>query len=411
MWCRLLVLGCALVSVMIDGAPMQSDRREGVDPDAYRSLCGIVQAKGPQYTCKLHNVTTDDGYILQTFRIASTTSFAAPSSKPVLLWHGLMDDAITWVVNMPAQSLAYLLADQGYDVWLGNSRGNRYALRHVHLNPSLDPFWQFTWDEMAKHDLPSTFAHIQNVTSHLRVGYVGHSQGTLQMFAALSAGFLDGRHVAFNVALAPVMVAAHCNPPVTIGLFQKGCALARALDKKAFSIPASLQPLLRGYCTLLPRLCTDEVELITGAASNVNQSRVAVIAAHDPGGTSSLNMMHWVQLTKAGRFGYYDYGVDNPSHYNGSKLAPLYNISNYPSAVVPTAILSGSVDALADPVDVQTLVRTLPPAPQTVIQEFSGLGHMDFVWNSNVTFAVYRPTVLPFVRQHMPLKNYSATDP
>ena len=30
-------------------------------------------------------------------------------------------------------------------VWLGNSRGNTYARRHVSLDSSSDAFWDFTW--------------------------------------------------------------------------------------------------------------------------------------------------------------------------------------------------------------------------------------------------------------------------
>ena len=30
-------------------------------------------------------------------------------------------------------------------VWLGNSRGNTYARRHVSLESSSDAFWDFTW--------------------------------------------------------------------------------------------------------------------------------------------------------------------------------------------------------------------------------------------------------------------------
>lgn len=44
--------------------------------------------------------------------------------KPVvLLWHGMMSSAITWI-NNSYQSIAYILADNGYDVWIANSRGN-----------------------------------------------------------------------------------------------------------------------------------------------------------------------------------------------------------------------------------------------------------------------------------------------
>jgi len=39
--------------------------------------------------------------------------------------------------------VAFLLADQGYDVWLGNVRGNSYCRSHVKLSPRNRDFWQF----------------------------------------------------------------------------------------------------------------------------------------------------------------------------------------------------------------------------------------------------------------------------
>lgn len=46
-----------------------------------------------------------------------------------------VQDAITWLISPPDQSLALLLADEGYDVWLVSTRGTKYSSGHTSLSP------------------------------------------------------------------------------------------------------------------------------------------------------------------------------------------------------------------------------------------------------------------------------------
>ena len=52
-----------------------------------------------------------------------------------------------------------MLVEAGYDVWLGNYRGNTYTRNQTYLNPDEGKkgFWDFTWDEMAKYDIPTAY--------------------------------------------------------------------------------------------------------------------------------------------------------------------------------------------------------------------------------------------------------------
>lgn len=179
------------------------------DPDALRTFPELCQAHG--FRVETHNVTTEDGYILTLFRIPGLAGEEITLDKPtVLMMHGLIDSADTFIVNDEDKAPGFILAKNGFDVWFGNSRGSRYSRAHVKLDPNSDAtFWEFTWQHMAKFDLPAMIEFILKATNKEKISYIAHSQGTTQMFAALSENNRVSNYLNLFVALAPVASTAN----------------------------------------------------------------------------------------------------------------------------------------------------------------------------------------------------------
>uniref|UniRef100_A0A023FEE2 Putative triglyceride lipase-cholesterol esterase n=1 Tax=Amblyomma cajennense TaxID=34607 RepID=A0A023FEE2_AMBCJ len=159
-----------------------------VDPDACRNVTEIIRDKG--YPVDEHIVVTSDGVVLNIQRIPSGRWGHGKSRrkgpKPVVfLQHGLLSSSADWVINFPNESIAYILADAGYDVWLGNVRGNTYA-SHIRYTKEDKEYWDFSFDQMIRYDLPAMLDYVLSMTKQEKLFYVGHSQGTLILFALLS---------------------------------------------------------------------------------------------------------------------------------------------------------------------------------------------------------------------------------
>lgn len=372
-----------------------------VDPDQTRNVTQLIKAKG--YPEEDHYITTPDGFILSVQRITGPKNSQGDTSanKPVvLLQHGLEDNSISWVVLEPTiESLGYILADQGFDVWMSNVRGNTYSTNHTTLKPSQAEFWAWSFDEMVQYDLPSVINYVLNVTSKKQLLYVGHSQGTLMGFAGFEDKELASK-VSLFVALAPVAWVHHSKSPLLNALAAFDVEELFVLFGVHDFTPDTplLQKLLPDVCRITPELCDNVLGLLMGwDTKNLNNTRLPVIMAHEPSGTSVQNIIHWSQLLKKEVFQKFDFGsaAKNKAHYNQT-TPPQY----HPNLVtVPTALFYGDQDDLADTTDVRTLLSLLPNI--VFVNEQPTYAHLDFVWGVNAKDLIY-PSVVKLLNQYAP---------
>lgn len=113
-------------------------------------------------------VETSDGYHLRIYRIPGRLGEGikgelAGRKAPVFFQHGLFDSSDAWVINGPGQAPAFLAVDAGYDVWLGNFRGNKYSMKHRSLDPHADAeqFYDFDISHHQRIDLVTMVDYVK----------------------------------------------------------------------------------------------------------------------------------------------------------------------------------------------------------------------------------------------------------
>ena len=92
--------------------------------------------------------------------------------------HALDSDMMEYVMNDADKANAFILAREGYDVWLGNNRGSLYSLGHKTLSTKDRAYWEYWQADLGLKDVPTWIDFILEKTGLESLSYVGHSQGT-----------------------------------------------------------------------------------------------------------------------------------------------------------------------------------------------------------------------------------------
>lgn len=355
------------------------------------------------YPVEEHSVHTEDGFILGVQRIPYGRKQRGKRFKPVvILQHGLFACSSNWVSNLANESLAFILADAGFDVWLGNSRGNTYSRHHESLKPYQKQFWYWSWDEMGQYDLPALIDYTLHITNQDEVFYVGHSQGTTQAFAELSrTNNSISKKIKLFVALAPVAKVAHI-----YGIFKSiaessFCCFAKdvlsALHQYEFLEKTYILNTLLAETVCADRytvgICAFFLDIFGGFSSaNINRTRIPVYIGNNPAGTSIFDVEHYCQMVLSGNFQMYNYGAKENLKRYGQLIPPEYHPANID---IPVAFFSGGQDRLADKKDVEWIRSKI--RNRLIYDKFiPSYGHLDFILGLNAAVDVYYDVVQLF---------------
>lgn len=340
-----------------------------------------------------HIVRTEDDYLLTVHRIAP-----APGNyngQVVYLHHGLLMCSDIWMCNtVRERNLPLVLHELGFDVWMGNNRGNKYSTQHLHRRPASYKFWDFSIDEFAFFDIPNS---IEFVLAHTQVPSlicIGFSQGSAQTFASLSVREDLNDKISLFAAISPALTPKGLHNRIIDTLVKSSPRLMYLFFGNRILLPSATL----WQKTLHPTLFNFIIDvanrlLFNWRSLNISPQQKIASYAKLYSTTSVKCVVHWFQILQAQKFQMFE---EHDIVINSWNTTRPYQITTFPTRTnirIPVLLLYGGSDSL---VDIDVMKANLPSCQVFDIM-VPGHEHLDLIWGRDVAQLVI-PNVIRFIR-------------
>jgi len=369
------------------------------DPTLEMNFVELVNHYG--YKAEEHYVQTKDGYILGVHRMPPKD--VRKARGVVFFQHGFMQNSEAFIVRGPNKALPFILVDQGYDVWLGNNRGNKYSHKHLQHSPEQEVFWDFSLDDFALSDIPSMLGYVLETSNAKTLSYIGFSQGTAQAFAAFSVNAQLAERVNLFIALAPATRIKELHNPIVASLTVKRPQLMfllfgkKALLKEALFWKAILPT------TAFVTIVDYSMKFLFGWTCNqIDDAEKPLLYSHIYSYSSVKALVHWFQITRLKRFQMFD-GRISPLNTN-SYLLPTYQ----PNRIAcPIAVFYGGKDTIPE---MDILLTEVQDKTANYIHMEPEYEHLDFIWAVTAPENIYTKVSKLVNQVHSPQNTAAVTN-
>lgn len=410
----------------------------------------IISRSGFNY--ENHYVASDDGYITQLVRVvnplADRTKLKQP---PVMMMHGGIIGTITWIWASSIQhhpekyprsvsdgpitswnrSLAFVLANNGHDVWLVSIRGSskqnkahkKYSKQFTSLfnrdeskksiknnDDRLDlsemiKYWNYSMDEIISFELPQQMDKILQLTGAKNVSLIALSLSSQISLAMMASDPAHASKVHNYVVFAPILNNIGTNN------FMKTfhTIICRHISDEIGSIFFSellLSGLIRDILLrwnkskyLRYSLIKALEEIVTGPSGKYQTLLEQGVVGHLLMPIGFKQLKHHCQQVEAGRLQKFDYGpLRNQAQY-GSLRPPIYDIGKI--ELSNWLLVSGGNDNLATMKSVQQLISSIKKKPFKHIH-VERFNHLDLVAAIENDILINLPVLEYLDRFHLP---------
>lgn len=184
----------------------------------------------------------------------------------------------------------------------------------MRLDSSVDEeFWDYSFPDAGKYDLPATINYIKwktKMSENEKLSIVAHSQGNTELlYGMIKDPDYYKKNINSYIALSPISRITKVAPNIMNGVlffvhFGGILEMLQVYDPTYY-----IQKFLVYFCGFQIDICKIGVGFfVTDKVKPIDSQQLRVFFGHYPGATSYKSWVHWAQIYLSQRFQEYDYG-------------------------------------------------------------------------------------------------------
>ncbi|XP_050539571.1 lipase 3-like isoform X2 [Daktulosphaira vitifoliae] len=335
-----------------------------------------------------HTIPTDDRYLIDMFRIKGH------GGPPFLLLHALMGASDQWFLRDRQHDLPSILVNSGYDVWLGDFRGNIYSRKHESLNVSSAEYWKFSIDEWIYYDLPAMIDYVCKESGYDKIYIVTYSLSSAVFFSTVALRPEYNEKVIVSYHLAPFVAFSNVKSVLLRLGIQFGpqyLTVARGLNiHELFPRNEREVEMYSSLCSknsTFLKSCTAIVSDFFGLDTSGNSTKdLDFKLAYSRAGVSLNSIDHLLQMLRTKKMQHYDLGFFRNWKTYGQYRPPEYDLRKVTS---PSVLFHSYNDRIVDKRTIDKLAVLLPNVHQTFNIKDRHFGHVDYAFNKKAKHLVF----------------------
>lgn len=309
----------------------------------------LINSSG--YIGEFHQIVTEDDYVVGVHRILARNQKIP--KYPVLLMHGFLTTPMSFFITSKKNSLPFMLANSGYDVFMGSRRGTKFSSNHRNFSSESKEFWDFTWHTIGMYDLKAMIDFTLETTNKTKCFYVGYSQANIELLVLLSS------RAEYNAKIiqAHMMSVAITFPNIhELGKFLSPLLLNYAKSNEDFLyfnmktfIPFQVELaklLCNSFIPMRVEICKNIIFYMVGRnrrSTEVHPSTYASMFKNLSPRVGLKQLLHFAQIIMSGKFQQFDHGKEKNVILYNTTIPPKYDLAK---VVAPIYMFVGGQDVI-----------------------------------------------------------------